>query len=391
MNKKYNLLVPMAGRGQRFVDAGYKVPKQFIYVEDKQLMEISLNCFSLEECNLVFVVRDDQITNFNVDKLLKSKYGEDIKIIVTNGITQGSVCSCLLAEEHIDNDLPLFIHTLDIEFAPKVDPQIIDSLGLDGLLLTFKSNSSNYSYTLLDAEGRVIKTAEKKVISDQACVGIYYFKTGKIFCDNAREMIDKDIRTKGEFYISPLYNLLIEKDMNIGTMPVEKMHIFGTPKEFEFYKNNVIKTLGEKPIALCSDHSGFQAKEMFKKELIDRGLKFIDYGTPLEEDCDYKYYIEQAISGKKDGVCDFIFGFCRTGQGVNMCANKFAGIRAALIYDEFSAEMSIRHNCANFFSIPQKLYNNQEKVSSVVSIMLDNSFDGGRHQVRIQELTHENL
>ena len=391
MNKKYNLLIPMAGRGQRFIDAGYKVPKQFIHIGKKQLMEISLDCFELDDCNLIFVVRDDQITNFSIDKILKSKYGENVKIVVTNGLTEGSVCSCLLASEYIDNETPLFIHTLDIEFYPRLNPETLCSSDSDGALLTFKSNSSNYSYALLGDDGCVIKTAEKKVISDQACVGIYYFKTGEIFCSNAREMVDRDLRTRGEFYISPLYNLLIEKSMSIKTLPVEKMHIFGTPKEYEFYKNNVTQRIGTKPIALCSDHSGFEAKEAFKNELDQRNIEYIDYGTPLKTDCDYKYYIEQAVSGKKDGVCDFIFGFCRTGQGVNMCANKFSNIRSALIYDNFSAEMAVRHNCANFFSFPERLFKDSDKVKTIIDILMSNTFDGGRHQARIQELRNETV
>ena len=69
-----------------------------------------------------------------------------------------------------------------------------------------------------------------------------------------------------------------------------------------------------------------------------------------------------------------------------MCANKFEGIRAALIYDENAAEMSIRHNCSNFFSFPQNLYLHEEKVKNTVLILLSSSFDGGRHQARIQDL-----
>lgn len=386
MKKKYNLLVTMAGRGQRFVDAGYKVPKQFIYVERKQLMEISLDCFNMDECNLIFVVRDDQISNHNVDQILKSKYGEDIEIVVTDGLTEGSVCSCLLAEQYIDNDLPLFIHTLDIEFAPKVEPSEIAQGDSDGLLLTFKSNSANYSYVQVDDAGMIEKTAEKKVISDKACVGIYYFRNGSVFCKYAREMIKQDLRTNNEFYITPLYNLLIRDGLKITNREVQKMHIFGTPKEFEFYKDNVIKQMGDKPIALCSDHSGHAAKELFKAALYQNNIDFIDYGTTLKNDCDYKYFIEQAVTAKRDGVCDFIFGFCRTGQGVNMCANKFKGIRSALIYDQYSAEMAIRHNCANFFSFPERLYQRIQDAERVVDILLHNSFDGGRHQVRIQGL-----
>jgi len=70
---------------------------------------------------------------------------------------------------------------------------------------------------------------------------------------------------------------------------------------------------------------------------------------------------------------------------VNICANKYKGIRSALIYDDFSMEMAIRHNCANFFAIPAKDYT-IEKMDKYLEICFTHSFDGGRHQVRIQEL-----
>jgi hypothetical protein len=73
----------------------------------------------------------------------------------------------------------------------------------------------------------------------------------------------KDIRTKNEFYIAPLYNLFIDDGKKIVTSDVDKMHVFGTPDEFHFYKENVIRRIGDKPIAICSDHSGFDAKEDF--------------------------------------------------------------------------------------------------------------------------------
>ena len=389
--KKFNLLVPMAGRGQRFVDAGYKVPKQLIYAKDKQLIDLSLNSVKLDECNLIFVVRDDQITNYQVDKILKNKFGSDIKIVVSDGLTEGSVCSCLLARDYIDNEMPLIIHTLDIQFFPIFNPsdEFLDDS--DGKLLTFKSNSTNYSYVSIGEDGLARKTAEKKVISSNACVGIYTFKRGKDFCKFASEMIEKNIRTNNEFYISPLYNLLIDSGLKITTKSVKKMHIFGTPSEFEFYKDNVINKMGDKPIALCSDHSGFNAKNKFKKLLSAKGIKFIDFGTKINADCDYTYYIEQAVTAIKEKTCDFAFAFCRTGQGVNMCANKFGGVRSALIYDNFSAEMSIRHNCANFFSFPERIFDNEDKCNEVIEILLNNSFDGGRHQIRVQGLNNESF
>ena len=383
---KPNILVPMAGLGSRFIKEGFKVPKQLINIKDKHLIDISLDCLDYEGCNLIFVVRDETVYNFHMDELLRKKFGDDVKIVVLDKLTDGSVCSCLYAEEYIDNDAPLVIHTLDIEFEPVFNPHIMSDLNGDGLILTFKSNSTNYSYAKVEGiDGHVTETAEKKAISSNACVGIYGFKRGSDFCKYAREMIDRDLRTKNEFYISPLYNLLIEDGKKILTEPVDKMHIFGTPDEFHFYKNNVIRRIGDKPIAVCSDHSGFKAKETFKKVLEDNGYEYIDFGTILNKDCDYRDYIAQAVKSIGERDCDYGFGFCRTGQGVNICANKYKGIRSALIYDNFSMEMAVRHNCANFFAIPSREID-YEILDRYLYLCANHTFDGGRHQIRIQEL-----
>lgn len=382
---KPNILIPMAGLGSRFIKEGFKVPKQIINIKDKHLIDISLDCLNYKDCNLIFVLRDEHVYNHHMDELLIKKFGDDISIVVLDQLTDGSVCSCLFAEKLINNDSPLVIHTLDIEFRPVFDPHVMETLDADGLILTFKSNSTNYSYAQLDRNGNVTKTAEKKAISPNACVGIYGFKKGSDFCKYANEMIDRDLRTKNEFYISPLYNILIEDGKKIVTESVDKMHIFGTPDEYNFYKNNVVQKIGDKPIALCSDHSGFDAKETFKKILESNKLEYIDFGTILNKDCDYRDYIAQASKAIQENDCHFGFGFCRSGQGVNICANKYKGIRSALIYDDYAMEMSIRHNCANFFAIPSKNMN-QETLELYLKIARENSFDGGRHQIRIQEL-----
>lgn len=375
----------MAGLGSRFVKQGYKVPKQLIYCHDKQLIDISLTCLNWQDANLIFVVRDDMVYNFHIDQILKQKFGEDIKICVLNQLTRGSVESCLAASEFIDNDHPLIIHTLDIEFHPGFDVTSLSDFQYDGLILTFKSNSSNYSYAQVNSNGDVVRTAEKKPISEYACVGIYCFKQGKQFVHYAKQMIEKNILTNNEFYITPLYNLLIEDGLKISQRPVDKMHVFGTPEEFDFYKQNVVKKLGTKPVALCSDHSGYDAKELMKQVLHSRNMPYIDFGTAVNADCDYADYIQEAVTAMKDGTVDFAFGFCRSGQGVNICANKHKAIRSALIYNEYAMEMCIRHNCANFFAIPSKNIT-KTQLEDYLSIAASTSFDGGRHQMRIQNL-----
>lgn len=383
---KPNILIPMAGLGNRFQKEGFTVPKQLINLGNKHLIDISLSCISTEDANLIFIIRDDHIYNFRMDEILKQKFGENIQIVVIDHLTRGSVESCMYAEKLIDTEQPLIIHTLDIEFFPKFDPKQIKFLNADGLILTFKSNSTNYSYAKTQ-DDYVIETAEKKAISSNACVGIYAFKKGSDFCTYARQMIEQNILVNNEFYIAPLYNLLIQNGLKIVAQSVEKMHVFGTPDEYRFYKNNVIKSLGStnKPIALCADHSGYYAKELFKEVLEENELKYVDFGTFVDRDCNYKDYIHQAVKFIHDGDCDFGFGFCRTGQGVNICANKYKGIRSAVIYDNMAMEMAIRHNCANFFAIPAKLAS-KSTLNTILDIGINNTFDGGRHQVRIQQL-----
>ena len=156
---KPNVLVPMAGLGSRFIKEGFKVPKQIINIKDKHLIDISLDCIDYKDCNLIFVVRDEHVYNFHMDELLKKKFGDDIGIVVLDKLTDGSVCSCLYAEDYIDNEAPLVIHTLDIEFRPVFNPHVLNDLDDDGLILTFKSNSTNYSYAEIGKDGYVTKTA----------------------------------------------------------------------------------------------------------------------------------------------------------------------------------------------------------------------------------------
>lgn len=382
--RKPNVLVPMAGLGSRFVKEGFTVPKQLINVKDKHLIDISLDCLVLDDVNLTFVIRDEHVYNFRMDEILRQKFGDNVNIVVIDHLTRGSVESCLYAREYIDNDEPLVIHTLDIEFAPRFNPHEMYNIDSDGIILTFKSNSTNYSYAR-KVDDYVVETAEKKAISSDACVGIYGFRSGKDFCKFAEQMIQNDIRTNNEFYIAPLYNLLIESGAKITTFEVDKMHVFGTPDEFYFYKNNVIKRIGNKPIALCSDHSGYDAKELMKNILSERNLTYIDYGTIVNRDCNYKDYIAQATKSISEGECDFAFAFCRSGQGVNICANKFKGIRSALIYDSYAMSMAIKHNCANFFAIPSRTFD-ESVAREYLTIALNTTFDGGRHQIRVQEL-----
>jgi RpiB/LacA/LacB family sugar-phosphate isomerase len=279
--------------------------------------------------------------------------------------------------------MPLVIYTPDVYFQNQLDPETIDP-NLDGFILTFKANSPAHSYVKLDKRGLATKTAEKEVISQDAAVGVYYYKTGDMFVKYAERLIHNDITVKNEFYLCPMYNLMIQDGLKIKTKSAEKMHVLGTPSELEFFTNYVVQRFGEKPVALCCDHSGYKLKEAAKKVLDANRVPYIDFGTLMNKNCDYNDYVSQAMQAIESKVCDFAMGFCRTGQGINILANTSKDIRGALVFDEYTAEYCIRHNCANFFTIPEK-YVDKDELDRMVKIWLTSSFDGGRHMTRMKK------
>jgi RpiB/LacA/LacB family sugar-phosphate isomerase len=381
----HNLIIPLAGMGSRFLKQGFKIPKHLIFAETKQCIDWSMESIEINDFNIIFILREDQINNFQYDEILKNKYGKNIKIVKVKELTRGAVESCLSAKKYINNDYPLSIFTVDVAFEPKYSKKIIPK-NCDGFLLTFNANSINYSYAKINRDGFVEKTEEKKIISNDALVGIYNFKHGKTFVKFAEQMINNNILSNNEFYIAPMYNLLIKNNLKIKSKKVDKMHLFGTPEELEFFIHNSIRTFNKKTIGLCSDHSGFKLKNEFKNFLDKKKIKHIDFGCYTSQPCDYDDYVKIACNSYIEKNIDSVFSFCRSGQGVNISANKnYKKIISSLVYNLKSLELSIKHNCSNFFSFPSFLWKKKD-FNKILKIYLNSSFDGGRHQNRISKI-----
>ena len=384
--KKINLLVPIAGRGSRFLEQGIKIPKQLLIAGGKKCIDWSLESIDLNDFNLIFIIRDEHKYNFSYDKILKNKY-KNCKIITLKNLTRGSVESCLYAEKFIDNDDPLAIFTMDVCFRPILKKEMLNQFK-DGGLLTFKSNSSKYSYALIDKNNFVLKTAEKETISNNAIAGIYYFKKGSDLIKYGKEMIKKNIVTRNEFYLAPLYNLLINDKKKINTKMIDSIHIFGTPEELDFFENYVLRLDKKEPIGLSADHSGYEVKEIFKKELERMNIKFVDYGCYTNDNCDYNDFTRLAVDGYEKKDINKCFLFCRTGQGMNIAASRNKSIISAIIYDTNSLTKSIEHNCANFFSLPSAIWQRKDQIKKIIKIIGESKFEGGRHQNRVMKFIY---
>lgn len=380
--KKYNLVVPLAGKGQRMIDGGYTFPKPLILVGDRHIIDYSMGSIDTSECNIIFIIRRDHVCNYAIDKVLKNKYGEDISLVVAETDTQGSVASCYLAKSLIDNDIPLIVFCPDIYFEPKFTPtdQMFED---DGMILTFKANSTNYSYVQQDENNIVIKTAEKTVISNNASVGVYCFKSGKTFLQLADIAMASGMTSKNEFYICPLYNILVAGGGIVRAEPVSIMYVMGTPNEMNFFKSAIFPYFLPRSFILCCDHSGFELKEKFREALDKLGVNYIDCGCYSDDDCDYKDHVSQAMETKRYYPGAIILGFCRSGQGINICANKYPEIRSALITTPAAASLAIKHNAANFFAIASGSTQSSD-ITNIINILRTEKFEGGRHQNRLQ-------
>lgn len=230
--------MPMAGRGQRFRDAGFHAPKPFIDVAGRPMIERVLENLAFPEARYILVCREEHIEPFRsaLDRL--RKFGE-IVLVPVNVHTEGSACTILFAREHLDNDDPLLIANSDQLVDGGIAEFVRDAIrrNLDGSIMTFEDSDPKWSYARLGPSGLVEEVQEKKVISDEATVGIYYYRRGADFMWAAVQMIIENNRSKGEFYTCPTYNYAIGRRLRIGTFRVAKsvMHGLGTPEDLEIY------------------------------------------------------------------------------------------------------------------------------------------------------------
>lgn len=239
-NKKMNVLIPMAGRGSRFEKVGYTFPKPLIDVNGKAMIQVVIENLNID-ANYIFLVLKDHYTKYNLDTFLNN-ICPNCKIVQVDQVTEGAACTTLLAKEHIDNQYPLLIANSDqyVEWDSSKFMYSMEADGIDGGILTFKSNHPKWSFCKVDDSGFISEVAEKNPISSNASVGIYYWNRGSDYVKYAEQMINKNIRVNNEFYICPVYNEAIQDKKLFKTFEVPEMWGLGTPEDLQAYLKNKV-------------------------------------------------------------------------------------------------------------------------------------------------------
>lgn len=228
-----NIVIPMAGLGSRFSDAGYTTPKPFIEIEGKPMILEAVNTLGFEG-DYIFIIRKDEY--------IKSKMKEifpDSQIIEVDYLTNGPASSVMLAKEFINNDEELIVANCDQIMWWDAETVIkqIRVMDYDGVVVTYHETTPKNSYARINRRGYVTKMAEKQVISNVSLNGIHYWKKGKYFVESTESMVEKNIRFNNEFYVSLTYNQMIEKGFKVGIyhIPNEFHNAVGTPDDLNRY------------------------------------------------------------------------------------------------------------------------------------------------------------
>ncbi|MBI4403891.1 MAG: HAD-IA family hydrolase, partial [Deltaproteobacteria bacterium] len=239
-NDTIEIVIPMAGLGQRFSAAGYAKPKPLIDIYGKPMIQWVIENIrpSNHECHFTFLCNEKHIAEYHVDDFLR-RLAPGCTIVSVPGVTEGAACTLLLAKRQLSTSRPLMIANSDQWIEIDIDDFMDSAMkgSSDGLIMTFKANEKKWSYARVDETGRVVEVAEKNPISQHATVGLYYFKHAEDFVEGAQNMMRKNIRTNGEFYVCPVYNELLAKNKDVRIYEIDRnsMHGLGTPEDMDTF------------------------------------------------------------------------------------------------------------------------------------------------------------
>lgn len=235
------IVIPMAGRGSRFADAGYTTPKPLIPIHGVPMIRLVIkNIRPAQEHRFVFICQREAVAAYGLRERLQT-WAPGSGLVELDGVTEGAACTVLTAVDEIDPEQPLMIANSDQYVDIAIDDYLDDmrDRDLDGLIMTMDADDPKWSFAEVDAQGLVRRVVEKQPISRHATVGIYNYGRAGDFIEGAHEMIRQDLRVNGEFYVAPVYDRMIAAGARIGIHDVGSegagMYGLGIPADLESF------------------------------------------------------------------------------------------------------------------------------------------------------------
>ena len=235
------IVVPMAGRGSRFAKQGAETPKPLIRVTSRPMVAWALESLSgVPYSDIIFIALIEHERHYNVSATLRDLASPEARIILLDEVTEGQLCTVLMASEFIDTDEDLLIASADTYIVSNLAADIAGrSDDCAGIISVANMPGDRLSFARTDETGRVVEVAEKVRISDYASTGLYYFASGQQFIEVAEEMIRNKEKTRGEYYVIPVYQKYIERGWHVGISIAKEMWDMGTPEALATFEQHL--------------------------------------------------------------------------------------------------------------------------------------------------------
>jgi len=240
MKNNLNIVIPMSGAGKSFIQAGYTFPKPLIDINGEPMIQLVIeNLTPKINHKFILISKKDHFDKYSLNQVFNNATDGNFVSLPLTLPTQGAACSVLNAVDYINNENELILANADQVIDADINDfvQFARKSKAEGVIMTFNSRHPRWSYARVDKRGNVLEVAEKKVISDQATVGIYYFRKGSDFVKAAFSMIKKNIRFNNDFYVCPTYNEMILDNKQVINWQIKQsqMHGLGTPEDLNNY------------------------------------------------------------------------------------------------------------------------------------------------------------
>jgi NDP-sugar pyrophosphorylase family protein len=239
------VIVPMAGRGRRFANSSYSRPKPLIDVLGKPMFIWAIESLNgMDFSEIIFIALKEHEIQFGLSELMNKFVKVPFQLVLIGEVTEGQLCTVLAAKPLIHTSESLLIIASDTLIEGDMLADLAKGEDIDGIISVMYLPGEQWSFAKVDSDGKVIEVAEKTRISDWASTGMYYFKSGANFVQEAERLINRNERTRGEFYIMPLYQKLIDSGLNIRISKAENMWDMGTPEALAQFVSNKKSVIG---------------------------------------------------------------------------------------------------------------------------------------------------
>ena len=234
------VIMPMAGRGSRFSNNGYQTPKPLIPVDGIPMFVRALGSLgNLDYELLVIIALKEHEVEYKVSELIsKHLSAKPVKLILIDEVTDGQLCTVLLASKDFDKK-PVLIMASDTLVEGNLEVDITNLIDAKGIISVINLKGDAWSFARTNNDGFVVEVQEKVRISDWASTGLYFFSAGNDLIHFGNEMIKNNERIRGEFFVIPVYQKLINSGLQIRISEAKAMWDMGTPDSL----NNYIKHL----------------------------------------------------------------------------------------------------------------------------------------------------